>query len=267
MASNDRHLWDAYDQATSDTDRRLIAGQIVEAHMGFLIEYANRHRQYYWDSTQRAEYVQELVMVALERVPGYDRSRGAAFISYVRPFLQPVKWKMLGACSTIQVGYETARLTIEVNRMVAEGENDPDRLAAHLSRLHGKKIGVGRVRKLLARPRVLSGDKEEADNSYLATRETVPMWETFTVGSVRPVEDEVIAAVDGTADADVAGRLAALDLTGLEHAIVVGRLMAVRADRVTVRDLADAHGTTDADVRATERQLVERLRGLFEDLA
>jgi hypothetical protein len=267
---DDDALWKCYWSADPDSaERRRLAGEIVEHHMGFIVDYARRTGQYAWNQEDRDDYLHELVAVALARVGGYRGDRGAKFVTYLSPYLRPVRWKLMGNSSAIRVGYETARLVAECDRLVAEGTTDAQAIADHLSALHGKHIGVGRVERILARPRGTSGDREVVSR---APGSALTVWDVVAAAGPS-VEDEAIDNLEGVAvDVEVSVALAAADLSPLEHDVVVDRLMRVPSGRgdtgpVSCATIGLRHGVSAVEVRDTERALVVRLRGLLGHLA
>jgi hypothetical protein len=261
---SDDHLWKAYWSSEPASDeRRELGAKIVEHHLGFIIDYARRTGQFSWSQEAREDYLQDLIAVALERVDGYRGDMGAKFVTYLAPYLRPVRWKLIGNCAPVRVGYETARLTAETDRLVAEGITDPAVIAEHLSALHGKRFGVARIQRILSRPRFESGDRPLGDGA-------ATVWDLHE-GVAASVEDEAIGNVEGMdgIDVEVAGALAAAGLTDLERDIVVERLMRNPSDtddeegQVSLTTIALRHGISASTARDTERALVVRLRSML----
>lgn len=288
-AFNDSDLWDRYDTARNAADAELcaeIAGEIVEFHLGFLRRYAADTCFPYWSADVRAEYLQELVVAALEKVATYDRAhaghggRVAAFVTYLKPSLAPVRWKVSAAQVLIRSGVETRRLKADLERFVAErqlmGLEYPtlDQMAEHLSRLHGKKakpIRSGQVRRLLDQPAYVWADAPAGGDDEDAAGD---QWGTFGSSAGSP-EDEVLAAIEeDRRTAAVRDALAEVNLSDLDKAIVAERLMAaprrivdgelVGFGPTTLTDLGLRFGLSPERVKRAETELIGRLRDLID---
>ena len=267
---DDGPLWHEYWSACSDDEAKHVAGRIVEHHFGFLVDYARRTAQRSWNAETREDYLHELVLVALARVPEYRHDRNAKFVTFLSPYLRPVRWKLVGNTSHVRVGYETARLTAEVDRLLGDGVTDIEAIAAHLSDLHGKRIGVERVRRIVSRPRAMYGD-ETISNPYNGERMD-EKWDLVS-DNCPSVEDQAIENLEGVSiDAEVSSALMALGLSPLEFDLVVERLMRPPAPRwgedgrTSYLALASRHEVRSGVVREVETELVKRLRGRLAHL-
>lgn len=273
----DAHLWEAYAAATTDEERRRIAGEILTLHMPFFHSFAHETAGPGWSDELREEYLQELLAVAVERIPTYQVKAATGerqmFVSYLAPYLRPVRYRIYGQRGLFAVGIETARIITAVDGLAAEGITDPEVIAAHVSKIHGKRITPRRVAGILARPQSLRGDLEARDLGSGPRHRTESLWSIITDPTAGSVEDEAIERAEGSVSLEVTTRLAQLDLTELEVAIVTERLMAqgTASDGTegvtTTRVLGKRFGVTSQAVSKAEARLAERLRGLLGDLA
>lgn len=259
---DDTALWATYAAAATDLARASAAGAIVEFHLPFLRWYADLHAQRAWGPETRADYLAEIVAVAFELVPRFDPERGAAFVTFVKPHLRPVRWKVAGALEAVAVGVETARLTAEIGRLVADGERDPEAIAAVVSKLHGKPIGPARVRRIIAQGTTVRGDAPMGEPGA----EGSDRWALLAAGGPS-AEDQALDAIEGSISGEVSLRLDAMPWTDLERAIITERLMAPATDLPAVDRHALELGVSVAELRATERRVRARLRSELGDLA
>ena len=263
---DDTELWDQYEAARAAGDGetcRQLRTAIVDMHRNFAFWYATRTAPDYWHADQVDEYAAELIIVMLNRVDTYDRSRGASFPTYCKPYFLPVRPKLSGRARAIPRGYETERIASMISYLIDTGHSpDPEDLARTLSERHGKKIQAGRVARIMAHPTVHSLD--------------FTMDSGDSAGSIVPAGEDIEAAVvdaderDGIAT-QVRAALAALDLGPLELDIVTRVLMAEprNDDRddapgpMTDAALAELHGVPRATVTECREALVENLRFLL----
>ena len=273
---DDRHLWTDYHQARDSGDvekARRLASAIVEHHLGFAIDYARRTAFGSWDEDTIQEYVAELVLIMLARVPFYDTSSRARFVTYCKPFFQPVRWKIGGNTRPIRQGYETERLSALIRRLQTEamGEGQAlsvEELASILSERHGKSIGVERVRRIVESPQVTSGDSSLRHNGH---EMPVSVWDLLSA------DDDPADQVAEDAESDdrasmVWEALTELDLNELEMTIVTDVFMAPPR-KVVGSEVVDPGPASDRDLSARlgvpEQhigQLREHLAGRLRDL-
>lgn len=278
MELDDTHLWDAFDAAVeTGDDTRPHAAAIVEFHLGFIRSYAN---QTVWSSLDIDEYIHELVCVALKFVPRYDRRhpRQAKFVTFLRPYLQEVRWVMAGRAGDIPTGKETRRMVAAAEQVIAEymtkGDGPPtlEEIDEFVSKRLGKRIGVARVERALGMPRVeradalvRGGDGEPGVDLWGLLLDNAPTPEDVALSSIHRAE----------LDRTVTDALAAAELTELDKALVVERLTAsprrcyegqeLSPGPTPYRVLAARYGMSVADVRFAEAALVDRLRDLLRD--
>jgi len=274
---SDAPLWEALAEARHANNDALVASfraQIVEHHLGFFINYARANAFASWNEDQVTEYLHEIVLVALAKVDAYDPTRGAKFVTHVKPYLQPVRWKLEGNAAPIRTGYETQRLHALIRRRQSEAmgegiELSLEDLAAQLSEAHGKSIGIERVRRIVERPRVVSGD------------EVMPSTDDFTVFETVTDDLDIESALLEQEDRDATSQavqeaLASLDLTEIEAFIVAEVFMAeprkvVGGEVVARGPLSDrevAQGFADPKVKPNDlRELEQGVRDLREALA
>jgi hypothetical protein len=275
MHPSDEHLWQAYADATTDDERKRIAAQIVEHHMGFLRMYAKETAFPYWDYERRETYLHELVIAALERVPRYTRNvtghggRSASFPTFFRKSVRlSVAWTLAGDLDApIRTGRETRKVKalVEeyVRRVSAELGRPPEieEIAGEVSRALSKPVGAARVRRILDAPEFIYPD---------ANIERELGWDRMG-----GVTDHAQAIVD---DDETAARtqlvrdlLAAVRLTDRERVILVERLMApareVSPDGDVVHPgptrliaLGQRWGMSGEAVRKIEQGLLAKLR-------
>lgn len=263
---DDTYIWSNYERAAAvgDEDRcRELAGQIVETHLPFLRAYANQTAFYWMDADQRAEYLHELVVRAVELVPRFDRHRGAAFITFIKPNLQPVRWQVVAAGHLMKTGVQTRRMKAALERYVEDYVVANDRMpeveemSEFLSRASGKGVGKVRTERLLDFPSMVWVDGRKVDS------EDAPSpWDAIDAAAT-PDHAETLADIAERSDLNASVRAAVdvLDLDGLGRAVVVERLMAEAP--TPQRVLANRFGVREATVRDAERDIAARLRDLL----
>ena len=264
-AFDDRALWLAYETSDSGEERSRIGGEIVAMHMGFLRQYASKTAFPFWDAEVREDYLQELCLVALAKVPLYDRTRRghedrtATFPTFIRKHLLDVRWRVAGREEAFSTGKETRRMMADIHHLqwkhTAAGLEPPtvEELAEHLSLRHGKTVTPGRIQRLISRPFVESVDAADAvtgHDLHSSMRDLSPGPEDLVVEAAEAAELE----------GDVSRIVARLD--PLDRAIVFGRLMEQVA---TQAEIAERFAVPVAVVREAERDLVGRLRELLSD--
>jgi hypothetical protein len=261
----DGALWLAYETSDDGAARAVLAKKIVETHLPFLRYYAAQTAFPYWSDQIREEYVQELVIVAMGKVPTYNRLRiggssgkVAKFVTYLKPYLQGVRWDISAREAPIPVGRETRRMRADAQRFIrdrqAEGD-DPtwDEVAEAVSRAHGKTVSPTRIERIVNGIQVVSGDAITGEDGEELWAVEAPAAASFADEVVDGVaRDRLSQAVQET--------LADLDLDELDRAIVTDRLMAPPAERAAHQELAQWFEVNLVDVAARERVLVEQLR-------
>jgi len=259
----DGTLWLAYETA-DDHEREALARTIVETHLPFLRYYAARTAFPYWPDPVREEYLQELVIVALGKVPSYNRLRigesgkFAKFVTFLKPYLQGVRWDISAREAPIRVGRETRRMRADAQRFIWErqragGEPTWAEVAEAVSRAHGKKVSAERVERIVNPPSVTSGDAvvtEDGDELWAMIGDAEESAESRVVDAVfqEQTSDRVRRVIDSIVETD------------LEDAIVTDRLMARPGEAATHAEIALWFDATPADVARVERELVARLR-------
>jgi hypothetical protein len=263
----DAPLWVAYQTASSAAARRELARRIVECHLGFLRLYAREHAFPYWSNELREEFLAELVIEAMRRVPTYDRlrvsaatGRTASFLTYLRPYLQETRWKMAGREASVPCGKETIRMRAAGQRFIREqlqqGLAHPswEEVAEAIGRAHAKRLTPARA-EALCRPQTVTRPDQASAGDDL----TSAGWDATLGATVASAEDEALAAIehDDRREA-VAVALAAVVRTDLEADIVSQRLASEAP--MTLKELASLHGVSPAYVRTVEDDLRARLR-------
>jgi hypothetical protein len=264
----DLHLWEAYDAAVAagDADAAAeLAGQIVWLHRGFFVTYANQTRMPQWNSAAVEDYLTELLMVALDKVGTYRRdmihSSGntAKFVTYVKPYLRLVRYRLEGDRLPVRVGHETIRLSFAARLYQSQNwDADHDDIAAHLSAKFGKRIGAGRIARLLSLPAADDERRFSADDD-----DTRPGVERSLLAGVINDPAELVADhLEQVATvARVREALGQLELGEVGKAVLVERLMS--EEPVRVSDIAVRLGVTDMEVVETEQVLRAQLRDLL----
>ncbi len=260
----DGTLWVAYETA-DDSSRLGLARRIVETHLPFLRYYAARTSFPYWPDQVREEYLQELVIVALGKVSSYNRLRigesgkVAKFVTYLKPYLQGVRWDISAREAPIRVGRETRRMRADAQRFIWERQQvgvEPSwaEVADAVSRAHGKKVSAERVERIVNPPSVTSGDAvvtEDGDEMWSVVGITEDSAEAQVVETVyqEQITDQVRQAVEAIVETD------------LEEAIVADRLMAAPGEAATHAEIGHWFEVSAAEVARIERGLMGRLRG------
>ena len=171
---DDGALWVAYETA-SEKQRDQIARRIAEFHMGFIRWYAQKTSFAYWPAQVREEYVAELVIICLVRIPTYNRKRlghedrVASFPTYLKPYLQGVRWEISAREAPLQVGRDTRRMRANAQRYIRDQEQlgveaNWEDVAAAVGKAHGRKMSVARVKRITNPPAVVSGDVSVGDS-------------------------------------------------------------------------------------------------------
>lgn len=261
---DDGALWVAYDTSTDDDQRRDLAKRIVEMHLPFLRWYVEKTAFPYWPAHVREEYLAELVIVALSRVPTYNRLRlghggkVAKFVTFLKPYLQGVRWDISAREAPIRVGRETRRMRADAQRFIREEsqagkEPSWEEIAEAVSRAHGKQVSADRIRRIVNPPSVVSGDETVGDNQDAR-------WDVETVPA-ESAEDAFIAReeLDGLTES-VRNAIADLATTPLERVIVMQRLMAEPGSKWSHREVSEKCSVSMAEAARVERDLAAKLR-------
>jgi hypothetical protein len=224
---SDNNLWDEYDLARVNGDAKAMAhwrAAIVECHLGFLINYANRTAFKSWSQDRKVEYLHELVIIALSRVDSYNRQRGTKFITHIYRALQPARWKLEGNYSPISTGYETQRLYASIRRHQSEAFGRAsvftiEELSEKLSDAHGKSIGTERVRRIIESPYVISGDQQIPGKKDASPSDVMTVFES--ISSDVNIENDVASDFEKEDSIQrVREALRSLDLDFLDRQIV-----------------------------------------------
>lgn len=274
--NGDRQLWDAYRQARTETDRRVAAAEIVTHWDGWIRWYARKHAFPFWTEEVVDEYVHELVLVALTKIPAYDpdHKAGANFGTFLRPYLQGVRWTVAGSHSDIPVGRETRRMRADAhqiqNDFEAAGLEPPslEQIAAFVSRKHGKKVTPARIARILDMPAVVRGDAPAGED--------LTVWQTIPDTAV-DVADEMVA-VEERQEAIVAVRKALKRVCSSDLDWVLAERLMAPAKRQVGGETVDTgpasyyaigrrFGLTVDQVVAAEDALKGRLREVIGEAA
>lgn len=270
--TDDGALWEAYARAVQSEDKDAVsnAGSAILAwHQPFFVQYAGKTAFSQWDVETRRDYLAELMAIAAAKMPLYNRDevhasgRTASFVTFVKPYLRMARYKMEGSRRPVRVGHETVRLSAAAARFVSHelalGKPQPTahEIAEHLTNMFGKRVTAERVPKLLSLPHATPFETVDAGGtSYVAPETQAGM----------PVDLRPKDPADIVADADeqrhvsekVRAVLDAMDLTDLETAIIVDRLMS--DDPETVEAIALRFGITDMEVVDVEQGVSKKLR-------
>jgi DNA-directed RNA polymerase sigma subunit (sigma70/sigma32) len=271
--AGDSELWDAYEAATAAGDQdalRLAAEDIIARHMPFFVQYAQQTAFRQWDSGTRDDYLAEILAVAYARISTYNRNgryregRTAKFVTYVKPYLKPLRYSVEGNTRPMRICHATVRMSAAVSRYIAAehalGNPTPtyEEIAEHIQKLFGKSISPARVHRLLQLPRGVpftqpSDDGDEYVNPQVSERADAAVDDPAEIVTEQLHREWKVKQVR-----DV---LSKLTLTGLEQAILVGRLSAEQP--ASLMELAVKFGVTEMEVEETERALVLLLSQLL----
>jgi DNA-directed RNA polymerase specialized sigma subunit len=267
---DDGALWVAYDTATDEEQKRDLARRIVELHLPFLRWYVEKTAFPYWPAHVREEYLAELVIVALTRVPSYNRLRlghggkVAKFVTFLKPYLQGVRWDISAREAPLRVGRETRRMRADAQRFMweeSQAGREPtwEAIAEAVSLAHGKPVSVERIQRIVNPPTVVSGDEPVGENKD-------QRWDIEAMAS-ESAEDVVVAeeSMELLTDA-VRSAVADLATTPLERVLVMQRLMAGSGRRWSLREVSEKCGVTPAEVSRVERELTAKLRDRLESV-
>lgn len=271
----DESLWLRYDAAVESADPERIAeasDAILRRHLPFFVQYAQQTAFRQWNREAREDYLAELLAVAASKISTYSRTmehaRGRAqFVTYVKPYLKLVRYKVEGSRGPIRLGHETVRLASDARRFIAEeeasgrGVPSNERVAEYLRERCGKPVSAERVPRLLSLPRPVGLTVQSDDGSEmpLSEAETAVKYEVL-----EPTDPAEIVAEQSERDW-VAGRVrdavSALGLDPIEEAVLTGRLMAETPR--SVEKIAVEFGVTEMEVKDVEAGLTVRLRQLL----
>lgn len=277
---DDDHLWEEYDEAVAEqnTAKMLAASDaILRRHLPFFVQYASQTSFPQWNGATREDYLAELLAVAASKVPTYSRTmehaRGRAqFVTYVKPYLKLVRYKVEGSRGPIRLGHETVRLAGDARRFIAmemaAGRAYPsnEQVAKYLSERCGKAVSSARVPRLLSLPYatgILGLDRgyEGGTNN----EEVLPEVEEAVQYQVAEPTDPAEIVSDQMEREWVADRvrnaIKALGLDALQTAVLEGRLM--REDVTPIEDLAVSFGVTELEVKEVETVLCAILRQML----
>lgn len=277
---DDSHLWERMAAASTEEERKEVAGQVVLFHLGFFKQYAARNALGSWSEHDKDQFFQDVLLVALERAHHYDTTyvgqRGkATFPSYCRPYLQPLRYRTDGGRTAISIGIETKRLLAAAAELYG---SDPtlsyEAISERLSELHGKKIGARRVRRLLQPHTVFSLDSplvlEHGDEA------------TTYADILRAAEDDPAEQVVRQLERDAASGIVSelLDRCGpfteVERVLLLERLMApprmidpsgdvIHPGPATLKELGARFGQSSETIRLVEVRLLARMRAELEE--
>ncbi len=264
---DDGALWLAYETSSSDRQKDNVARRIVEFHMGFIRWYAQKTAFHYWPAHVKEEYVAELVIICLVRIPLYNRKRlghedrVASFPTYLKPYLQGVRWEISAREAPLRVGRDTRRMRANAQRFIREQEQlgiDPtwDAVAVAVGKAHGRKMSGNRVKRITNPPAVVSGDVPIGDSDE-------SLWNSEALLVPSPEQIVVDAAAKEEAISDVRQALTDLKLTPLENAILSHRLTCAPGEKLSHKDLAKMCSVSAAEVSRLEKSLIARLRNLL----
>jgi DNA-directed RNA polymerase sigma subunit (sigma70/sigma32) len=271
----DDHLWAAYDAAVAAGDAVKIAvaaDDIIRRHLPFFVQYAGQTAFRQWNAATRDDYLAELLAVAVSKLPTYSRTmeheRGRAqFVTYVKPYLKMVRYKVEGSRGPVRLGHETVRLASDARRFIATemaaGRPVPsnEQVADYLRERCGKPVSPERVPRLLSLPRpvgmtVPDGDGGEMTLSEAETATQYEVAEPTDPADIVADLDERLRTVERVRDA-----IWELGLDLVEEAVLLERLMAETPR--SVESIAIEHGITEMEVKDVEADLRVRLRQLL----
>lgn len=263
-ARRDAHLWVAYATAPNDAARKELATQIISCHLGFIRQYANATAFPQWNADLRDEYMHELVAEAMKRIPAYDRrrinseGRTASYLTYMKPYLLEVRWRLAGREAPIPVGKETVRMRAFGQRFISEALRDGhphptwEKVAAAIGEAHGKSVSPERA-ELLCRPApVLRPDANTSDSDSPAA------WSALPVLSDSAEDVAVSSETQHRVTEAVSEAVRTHATTPTRQALVERRLSAAKP--VAMKALAAELNIPLAVLKAEEAELLEALR-------
>lgn len=271
----DERLWVAYDKAVAAGDAEKItyaADAIIRKHLPFFVQYAHQTAFRQWNTATREDYLAELLAVAVSKLPTYSRTmeheRGRAqFVTYVKPYLKMVRYKVEGSRGPVRLGHETVRLASDARRFIATemaaGRPVPsnEQVAEYLRERCGKPVSPERVPRLLSLPRPVGMTVPDGDGGEMTLSEA----ETATQYEVTEPTDpaDIVADLDERLKtvARVRDAVWELGLDLVEEAVLLDRLMAETPR--SVESIAVEHGITEMEVKEVEADLAVRLRQLL----
>ncbi len=236
-----REFWDARD--AGDEERiRVNRTAIVERHLRFIYQLANRTRPRNWNRETVDEYVAELVVVALELVDRYDPSKGADFLTYLRRSHYAARNRVFASrapFSGMDTNSLSARRRVE-HELVVHGPMTSEQMRAALGLPAERRRGRIGLDSLLAAPDLVDAEVVE----HASSRDVGAHAERVDL------RERVRRVVDG------------LELDARDRIIVERRLLA--QDPARQEDLAAAFGVTRQAVSLRERALIKRLAAALE---
>jgi DNA-directed RNA polymerase specialized sigma subunit len=271
----DEQLWVAYDAAVKSGSRAAVldaSDAIIRRHLPFFVQYAHQTAFRQWNRETRQDYLAELLAVAAGKISTYSRTmehdRGRAqFVTYVKPYLKLVRYKIEGSRGPIRVGHETVRLASDARRFIATeqaaGRPDPtdEQVAEYLRERCGKPVSAERVPRLLSLPRAVGMVVSDGDGGEVPLSEAEEAVQYAVPEPTDPAE--IVAELDERMRevARVRDALAALDLDPLETAVVAGRLMAETPR--SIEAIAAEWGVTEMEVKQIDALVSVKLRRLL----
>lgn len=260
---DDGALWVAYETANLK-QKDLLARRIVEFHMGFLRWYVQKTAFGYWPPHIREEYLAEIVIICLVRIPLYNRrrlgheDRVATFPTFLKPYLQGVRWEISAREAPLQVGRDTRRMRANAQRYIRDQEQlgveaNWEDVAAAVGKAHGRKMSVARVKRITNPAQVLSGDVQVGDSEK-------SLWDCESLLDPSPEDIVVEAAVKAEKISDVQKALNMEAKTKLEKTIAEARLLCEPKAVLSHKEIAARLKVSPAEVSRVEKGLVARLR-------
>lgn len=282
----DSLIWEAYFEADDSGDeerRRRLSGAILECHKGFFINFCRDSAFPGWTRQTVEDYRASVLETALSLVPTYDPSTGASFITYVKPYLKDIRWRVHISQASMTVGVETARMRAALDELRDQHERDGlaeptlEEAAAWLSARFAKRrkpVGTAQAQRLMSPPVFDHLDAPVSDGTGDSSGGGTG-WDLLE-GSVSP--EDMLVADEETSDVQVAVRSALSDLgdlDDLDRTIIVERMMAAPRQVVgneiiapgpaTVHAIGRRLGYTSEQVADREIALRHRLAELLKD--
>ena len=271
----DESLWLFYDAAVASGDAAKVAqatDAIMRRHLPFFAQYAHQTAFRQWNRETREDYLAELLAVAVSKIPTYSRKtlhdgRAAQFVTYVKPYLKMVRYKVEGSRGPVRLGHETVRLAADARRFIASeqaaGRPVPsnETVAEYLRERCGKPVSPERVPRLLSLPRPVGMVVADGDGGEMPLSEAE---DAVQYGVTEPTDPaDIVADLDERLREVERVRDAVWELGAdlLEEAVLVGRLMAEQPR--SVESIAVELNVTEMEVKEVEADLRDRLRQLL----
>ena len=274
----DEHLWVAYDEAVAaaDTERMSAAADaILRRHLPFFVQYASQTAFGQWNRETRQDYLAELLAVAASKVPTYSRKLEhrhgqAQFVTYVKPYLKLVRYKVEGSRGPVRLGHETVRLAGDARRFIsmelAAGREYPsnEQTAEYLRERCGKPVSPERVPRLLALPYASSMTGTFSEGAQEREQVLPEVEAAVRYAALEPDDPAEIVAEQAEREwvSDrVRDAIWELGPDLVEEAVLFGRLMSETPR--SVESIAVEHGITEMEVKEIEADLAVRLRQML----